>query len=143
MTVPLAATNGGSSALPLLFIILIIGAMYFLMIRPQQRRTRAMQSMQASLGPGDEVMTSSGIYGEVVEIDEAEGSILLEVAPDVVMKFARGAVSRTVTPAQHETAEPDDAADADEAEFTEPEPAAPRADDRAEGANSVIERRKD
>ena len=132
---PLGASNSGSSALPLLFIILIIGAMYFLMIRPQQRRSREMQSMQRSLGPGDEVMTSSGMYGEVVEIDESDGTVLLEVAPDVVLKFARGAIVRTVTPAaQHADAdaEPDDAADTDD------ETPAAQADD-----SSVIERRKD
>jgi preprotein translocase subunit YajC len=132
MTVPLGASTSGSSALPLLFIILIIGAMYFLMIRPQQRRNRDMQSMQATLGPGDEVMTSSGMYGEVVEIDESDGTVLLEVAPDTVLKFARGAIVRTVTPAaQHaqEDTEPDDTADTDDA---------PAADD-----SSVIERRKD
>jgi preprotein translocase subunit YajC len=142
MTVPLAATSGGSSALPLLFVILIIGAMYFLMIRPQQRRNRQMQSMQASLSPGDEVMTSSGMYGEIVEIDEADGTILLEVAPDVLVKFARGAIVRTVTPAQHhehDEEEPDDHVDADEAEAARPDSTAPR----AEGADSVIERRKD
>jgi preprotein translocase subunit YajC len=132
MTVPLGASSG-SSALPLLFIILIIGAMYFLMIRPQQRRNRDMQSMQASLEPGAEVMTSSGMYGEVVEIDEAEGTVLIEVAPETVIKFARGAVVRTVTPAAHADAEPDDATDADE-------PAAPLVTD---DASSVIERRKD
>ena len=102
VTVYSAASSGGSSALPLLFVILIIGAMYFLMIRPQQRRNREMQSMQSSLGPGDEVMTSSGLYGEVVEIDEADGTVLLEVAPEVVLKFARGAIVKTVTSAQQE-----------------------------------------
>ncbi len=134
MKVPLAASSGGSSALPLLFVILIIGAMYFLMIRPQQRRNREMQSMQASLGAGDEVMTSSGIYGEIVEIDESEGTVLLEIAPDIVVKFARGAVVRTVAPAQREVEEPDDEADADQAE--------PASSDGA-SAESVIERRKD
>jgi len=134
VTVYSAASSGGSSALPLLFVILIIGAMYFLMIRPQQRRNREMQSMQSSLGPGDEVMTSSGLYGEVVEIDEADGTVLLEVAPEVVLKFARGAIVKTVTSAQQEQhdEEPDDAADADEAAGT-----------AAATSDPVIERRQD
>jgi preprotein translocase subunit YajC len=143
MTVlPQSASGGGSSALPLLFVILIIGAMYFLMIRPQQRRNRDMQSMQASLGPGDEVMTSSGIYGEVVEIDESDGTILLEISADVVVKFARGAVVRTVAQAQHEALEeePDDEADADDlAEIEAPA----EADQQARPGSPVIEHRKD
>jgi preprotein translocase subunit YajC len=142
--VPLAASSGGSSALPLLFVVVIIAGMYFLMIRPQQRRAREQQSMQATLGPGDEVMTSSGIYGEIVEIDEADGSVLLEVAEDVVVKFARGAIVRTVTKAAHEDDEPEDEVDADEAEEGETEHPNPQAaDGRVTGAESVIERRKD
>jgi preprotein translocase subunit YajC len=144
LKVYLAASSGGSSALPLLFVILIIGAMYFLMIRPQQRRNREMQSMQASLGPGAEVMTGSGIYGEVVEIDESEGTVLLEIAPDIVVKFARGAIARTISSAPQDAAEADDEADGDEVGSVSPDTHPPSAmDDRPTGAESVIERRKD
>lgn len=134
--VPIAASgSSGSSLLPLLFVILIIGAMYFLMIRPQQRRSREMQAMQSTLAPGAEVMTSSGIYGEVIEIDESDGSVVLEISPDVHVKFARGAIARVVTPADAPatTEEPDDEADAD---LDVAEPAAPV----AEQTNPVIER---
>ena len=96
-TVPIAASSSGSSALPLLFIILIFAAMYFLMIRPQQRRNRETQRMQSTLGPGDEIMTSSGIYGEVLEIDEEAATVTLEIAPEVSIKIARGAVSKVIT----------------------------------------------
>jgi preprotein translocase subunit YajC len=142
--------------LPLLFVVLILGAMYFLMIRPQQRRAREQQRMQSTLGPGDEVMTSSGMYGEVIEIDETEGTVLLEVAPEVTVKFARAAVVRTVTPAVREAEveddepdEPDDVSDADEpvAASTlddEPEIVEPVVvEDRKPGAKPVIERRGD
>lgn len=139
MTVFSAASSSGSSALPLLFVILIIGAMYFLMIRPQQRRNREMQSMQASLGPGAEVMTNSGIYGEIVEIDESDGTVLLEIAPDVVVKVARGAIARTVTPAGQDT-EPDDEADGDEPAGSGGTVATA---DAPATADTVIERRKD
>ena len=99
----LAATgSSGSSFLPLLFIILIFGAMYFLFIRPQQRRNRELQAMQSRLGLGDEVMTGSGMYGTVTEIDEANGTVDIEISPEVVVTFARGAIARVVTPAVHE-----------------------------------------
>jgi preprotein translocase subunit YajC len=110
----LAAGSSGSSFLPLLFIILIFGAMYFLFIRPQQRRSRELQAMQSRLGPGDEVMTGSGIYGTVAEIDEANGTVDLEISPEVVVRFARGSIARVVTPVAHEdeaTEEPEDDAD--------------------------------
>jgi preprotein translocase subunit YajC len=124
--VPFAASSSGGSALPLLFGILLIGAMYFLFIRPQQRRNRAIQAMQSTLGVGDEVMTGSGIYGTVVEIDDESGTIDLEIAPDVTVKFARGAVAKVVASAAREES------DEDEAEPDE-ETDAP--------ANQVIERR--
>jgi preprotein translocase subunit YajC len=109
----LAANSSGGSFLPLLFIILIFGAMYFLFIRPQQRRNRELQSMQSRLGPGDLVMTGSGIYGTVTEIDDANGTVDLEISPEVVVTFARGAIARVVTPASHEETaeEPGDEAD--------------------------------
>jgi preprotein translocase subunit YajC len=98
----LAASGSSSSFLPLLFIILIFGAMYFLFIRPQQRRNRDLQAMQSRLGQGDEVMTGSGMYGTVTDIDEANGTVDIEVSPEVVITFARGAIAKVVTPVVHD-----------------------------------------
>jgi preprotein translocase subunit YajC len=137
--VPLAAnSSGGGSLLPLLFVIVIIAAMYFLMIRPQQRRAREMQNMRSTLGPGDEIMTSSGIYGEIVEIDETDDTILLEVAPDVVLRIARAAIARTVSQAQH-----DEESDGDETGESEETDETGQANQQPTGAENVIERRKD
>jgi preprotein translocase subunit YajC len=97
-----ASGSSSSSFLPLLFIILIFGAMYFLFIRPQQRRNRDLQAMQSRLGSGDEVMTGSGMYGTVTAIDEANGTVDIEISPEVVVTFARGAIARVVTPAVHD-----------------------------------------
>jgi preprotein translocase subunit YajC len=94
--VPLAASSSGGNLLPVVFVILLFGAMYLLFIRPQQRRNRNLQSMQSALGPGDEVMTGSGVYGTVEEIDDENGTISLEVSPGVVIRFARGAVAKVV-----------------------------------------------
>ncbi|MSX56336.1 MAG: preprotein translocase subunit YajC, partial [Actinobacteria bacterium] len=58
----LAATK--SNPLPSLIIFLLIPlAMYFLLIRPQKRRQRESASLQSSVEVGDEVMTTSGLYG--------------------------------------------------------------------------------
>ena len=51
--------------MPLLMIVLLFGVMYFMMIRPQQKRRREAEQMQASLGPGDEIVTIGGLYGTV------------------------------------------------------------------------------
>lgn len=73
---------------------LIFGAMYFLMIRPQQRRRRAAESMQSGLGIGDEVVTIGGLYGTVASVNDE--TVTLEVAPGVETRYARGAISRVV-----------------------------------------------
>lgn len=66
--------------------------MWVLFIRPQQRRLRAHQALVARLQLGDEVMTTSGMYGTVTALDDEVAH--LEVAPGVVVRLARGAVAR-------------------------------------------------
>jgi preprotein translocase subunit YajC len=119
--VVLAAGSGGGSYTTLLLFILIPVALYFLMIRPQQRRMKDAQSMQNSLAPGAEVMTSSGIYGTVAEVDSDEGTVSLEVSPDIYITFARGAISRVITPApaaDDEVSDDESDSDADTATST-------------------------
>jgi preprotein translocase subunit YajC len=106
--VSLAASGSSGSFFPLLLFILVPLGMYFLMIRPQQRKQRELQKMQTSLQPGAEVMTGSGIYGTVVEIDEEDGTVVLEISSEVNVRFARGAIAR-VTPAP--SSAPEDAVD--------------------------------
>jgi len=63
--------TGGSSLMPLLVqFTLIIGIIYFLMVRPQQKQRRQHEESLRSLKRGDEVVTSGGIVGEVIHIRE-------------------------------------------------------------------------
>jgi preprotein translocase subunit YajC len=79
----------------LLIFPLLLGAMYFLMIRPQQKRVREQQELVDSLEVGDEVLTSAGMYGTVTLID---GQVmLLEIADGIEIRFAKQAVSQLVT----------------------------------------------
>jgi preprotein translocase subunit YajC len=102
----IAANSGGGSIVSLLFLPLIFVAMYFLMIRPQRRRQRATQQLQSTIEVGDEVMTTSGVYGFVTGFD---GDIAwLEVDDNVQIRVARAAIQRRVDTA-HTAA--DDAAE--------------------------------
>jgi preprotein translocase subunit YajC len=66
-----APAAGGSSLTPLVFqFVLIVGIIYFVMWRPQQKQRKAHESALASLKRGDEVVTAGGIVGEVVHIRE-------------------------------------------------------------------------
>lgn len=110
-----AATNNGGSSLSLLFPVLIIAAFYLLLIRPQRRRQRQLQTLQGSIEPGAEVLTTAGMYATVRALDD--DSATLEVAPGVEIRFARAAIARVVTPS---TTVPD--AGAPDAGAVEPTP---------------------
>ncbi|MGC4807311.1 preprotein translocase subunit YajC [Micromonospora sp. DT233] len=83
--------------MPILMIALLFGVMYFMMIRPQQKRRREAEQMQAALAPGDEVVTIGGLYGTVASVDD--DTVLLEVAPGVQTRYARPAIARVVSQA--------------------------------------------
>ncbi|WP_373293153.1 preprotein translocase subunit YajC [Micromonospora sonchi] len=98
-TVHYAADGGGAGSFtPILMIALLFGVMYFMMIRPQQKRRREAEAMQSDLSPGDEVVTIGGLYGTVTGIED--DSVLLEVAPGVQTRYARPAIARVVTKAE-------------------------------------------
>ena len=101
--------NGG------FFIVLLamFGFLYFLMIRPQRAQQRKHGEMLAALKPGDEVITSGGIYGEVVQVDEER--VMLEIDDDVRIAVARRAIASVVPPEELERLE------ADEDEADEPD----------------------
>jgi preprotein translocase subunit YajC len=71
--------------------ILIIGIMYFLMIRPQQKRMKAHRELIAGIRRGDVVVTSGGIIGKVAKVDENE--VQVEIADGVKIKIIRSTVS--------------------------------------------------
>ena len=71
--------------------MLIIGIMYFLMIRPQQKRLKDHQAMVAGLRRGDTVVTSGGIIGKVAKVDEQE--LQVEIAEGVKIKVLRSTIS--------------------------------------------------
>ena len=77
-----AASTTNSNPLTLFLpLVLMGGVFYFLLIRPQQKRVRAQQALVNAVEVGDEIMTTGGIFGTVVEIDDDEGTVLVEIAP--------------------------------------------------------------
>ena len=78
-----------------LILPLLLLAMYFLVIRPQQQRIRAQQALVAALEVGDEVVSSAGIYGRIIALDDEIA--ILEVADGVELRIARGAIARRLS----------------------------------------------
>jgi len=52
----------------IIYFVFLFGIMWFIMVRPQKKREKAMAEMQASIKVGDMVITNSGMYGKVVDI---------------------------------------------------------------------------
>lgn len=64
------ATQANDSLFSLMMVGVFVALMYFMMIRPQQQRLKAQQSLIQSLKEGDEVMISGGILGQIVKLDD-------------------------------------------------------------------------
>lgn len=77
-------------------LILIVAVFYLLVIRPSQNRKKKMAELISNVGPGTDIMTSSGIFGTVVSSTPEE--IELSIAPGVVIRILPAAVSRVITP---------------------------------------------
>jgi preprotein translocase subunit YajC len=101
--------DGGGLLFPLLMIAGLFAIFYFMLIRPNRRRRQELEQLQAQLSVGDEVMTSSGLYGTIAEVDDK--TVILETSEGVFSRYARGAVIERITPAGEAEAESDDSAD--------------------------------
>lgn len=85
------------SLMPLLLIFVVF---YFLLIRPQQKKMKAHRDLIATLKRGDKVLTSGGIIGTVVKVEEGEDVLLVEIAKDIRVRVARGTISELLTKPQ-------------------------------------------
>jgi preprotein translocase subunit YajC len=86
----------GGGSLTMLPILLIIPVMYFLMIRPQQKKQKQWQAMLASIKTGDRVTTAGGIRGIILSIKD--DAIIIKVAPDgIKMEVAKNAIAAVTT----------------------------------------------
>lgn len=89
------------SLLPIIGIALLF---WLLIIRPAQRRQKALARLQGSLEPGQQVMLSAGIYGTVERLEDDR--VALRVADGVTLEVARGAINQVLTPDPSEPGNP-------------------------------------
>jgi preprotein translocase subunit YajC len=81
---------------PVLLILAFVAFFYFLAIRPQKRRQQELQKLRNNLTPGDEVITLSGIYGTVTEVEEG-GTVLVEISEDTEIRIAAASIGQVVS----------------------------------------------
>jgi preprotein translocase subunit YajC len=84
--------GGDSMLVSLLPFILIFVIMYFLILRPQQKRVKMHQEMVKNLRRGDTVVTSGGLIGKVTKVVDDE-QIEVEIADDIRIRQVRGMIS--------------------------------------------------
>jgi preprotein translocase subunit YajC len=100
-----------------IFFAVMLLIAWMVVIMPQQRRVRAHQTLVRQLSEGDEVMTTSGIFGTITSID---GDMLrLEVAPGVELRVAKGAIARRIGPDLEPEPELDELEEPDEEDTAE------------------------
>ena len=79
-----------------IYLVILVAAFYFLIVRPQRRQSMVRRQLLNAVDVGDEIVTSGGIYGTVVSIEE--DSLEVQIADGIVIKLARGAVAAKVAP---------------------------------------------
>lgn len=84
----------------ILFLGLMMAAMWALLILPQQKRAKAARLMLAALEVGDEVLTASGIYGTIAEFDGE--TVFLAVSDTIEIKITRSSIAERVVYADAE-----------------------------------------
>ena len=84
-------TTGGFDYTIIIFIVIIFGAMYLLMIRPQRKKQKEQQRLLSELKRGDEVITNAGIYGTIDSIDE--NTVILKLESGATMRISRSVIA--------------------------------------------------
>ena len=95
-----AQQGGGSIWGSLIIMVPIFAIMYFLMIRPQQKKQKEHEAMLSRVKAGDKVMTQGGLFGTVVKV--SDNKVTIEIAERVNVEFAQGAIANIIP---EETAE--------------------------------------
>lgn len=95
-----------------IFLAALLGIMYFIMIRPQQKRMKEHAALLRSLEPGMMVVTNAGIHGAIAEVEDKV--VWVEVAPEVELKISKGSIAEVVSDDEDEEEEAEASASADE-----------------------------
>lgn len=105
------AAESGSSTLSMLLStfglpILLLVFLYFIMLRPQMKQDKETKAMRSNLQIGDEIVTSGGIVGIILRIEEQTDTVILETGSDrLKIRLLREAIVRNVTATEQAEAE--------------------------------------
>ena len=86
--------GGGGMISTLIMFGAIFAIFYFMIIRPQQKRSKEREKLLSAVQKGDKVILSSGLYGTVAGLEEK--TVLLDVGNNIKMKFERSAIASVI-----------------------------------------------
>ncbi len=89
------AAGAGSAFASFLPLVLIFAIMYFLLIRPQQKKVKEMKAMVEALRRGDQVLTQGGIIGKVYKVGD-DGVLEVEIADGVRVKILKHTITQVM-----------------------------------------------
>lgn len=98
------AAGAGGGASFLIPMILIFGIMYFLMIRPQQKKIKEHQNMVQALRRGDQVVTQGGLIGKVVKVKE-DNELEVELAQGIKVRVVQSTIAQVLSKTEPATKE--------------------------------------
>ncbi len=90
------AAGAGSMLSSLVPFVLIFGIMWFLLIRPQQKKMKEHRAMVESLRRGDQVITAGGLIGKVAKVKE-DGEVEVEIAEGVKVRVVRSTITSVLS----------------------------------------------
>jgi preprotein translocase subunit YajC len=82
---------------PMMPLLLIGIAFYFLMIRPMSKQEKERKALRANLKKDDKIITTSGMYGVVVSVADKEDEVVIRIADNVRVRMIRAAIDRNLT----------------------------------------------
>ena len=97
------AAGAGSAFASFLPLVLIFAIMYFLLIRPQQKRAKDLRAMVDALRRGDQVLTQGGIIGKVTKVND-DGVLEVEIADGVKVKILKHTIVQVMNKTEPATA---------------------------------------
>ena len=92
-----------SQTMSLLYMLAIFALMYFLLIRPQQKRQKQHQHLINNLAVNDTIVTAGGIYGKIVKIKES--TLIIRIADNVRVEILKNGISQVLSRSESEQKE--------------------------------------
>ena len=91
---PSPIESGWTSLVPMVLIFVVF---YFLLIRPQEKKRRQQAQLVSEVKKGEEILTNTGLFGKVVEINDSDNTIMVQVAKDVEIKMLKNSIANIIS----------------------------------------------